>query len=132
MMKRWLAGWKGWAERLKIEIYTLYLAYGDPRTPWYAKVVAACVAGYAFSPIDLIPDFIPLLGYLDDLLLLPLGVALALKLLPEQVLADSREKARRMVSEGKPVSRVAAAVIVAIWLALLGLAVWWGYNSFKR
>ena len=131
-MNRWFARWKEWAERLKIEIYTLYLAYRDPRTPWYAKLAAACVAGYAFSPIDLIPDFIPLLGYLDDLLLLPLGVALALKLLPEQVLADSREKARRLVSEGKPVSRLAAAVIVAIWLALLGLAIWWGWRIFKN
>ena len=81
-MPQLLERWKAWANRLKIEIYALYLAYRDPRTPWYAKVVAACVVGYAFSPIDLIPDFIPLVGYLDDLLLLPLGVALALRLVP--------------------------------------------------
>ncbi len=124
-MTNWLARWKEWAKRFKIELHALYLAYRDPRMPWYAKLVAACVVGYAFSPIDLIPDFIPLLGYLDDLLLLPLGVALALKLIPQQVMAESRERARQQAAEGKPVSRAAAVVIVLIWLALLALAVYW-------
>jgi uncharacterized membrane protein YkvA (DUF1232 family) len=73
-MAEWLEGWKGRAQRLKKEVYAIYLAYKDPRVPWYARVFAACVVGYAFSPIDLIPDPIPVLGYLDDLLIVPLGV----------------------------------------------------------
>ena len=87
--------------------------------PWYAKLFAALVVGYAFSPIDLIPDFIPVLGYLDDLILVPLGVALAVRMIPEDVLSESRQKAREMVERGEsPVSRAAAAVIVVLWLAL--------------
>jgi uncharacterized membrane protein YkvA (DUF1232 family) len=125
-MALWLGRWKRWAKQLKLSLYALYLAYRDPRTPWYAKVVAACVVAYAFSPIDLIPDFIPLLGYLDDLLLLPLGVALALKLIPEQVMAESRERARQLEAEGKPVSRAAALVSVLIWVGVVGIVIWWG------
>ncbi len=121
--------WKQWAKQLKLSLHAPYLAYGDPRTPWYAKVAAACVVGYAFSPIDLIPDFIPLLGYLDDLVLLPLGVALALRLIPGEVMAECREKAREQEAEGRPFSKVAAAVIVMIWLALAGLAIWWGVGK---
>ena len=124
--------WKAWATRLKIEVYALYLAYRDPRTPWYAKVVAACVVGYAFSPIDLIPDFIPLVGYLDDLLLLPLGVALALRLVPREVLSESRERAGELVGQSQPVNRLAGVVILLVWAALAGLAAWWGMRIFKR
>ncbi len=114
-----LEEWKQWAGRLKSETYALYLAYRDPRMPWYAKLFAALVVGYAFSPIDLIPDFIPVLGYLDDLILVPLGVALAVRMIPEDVLSESRQKAREMVERGeRPVSRAAAAVIVVLWLAL--------------
>ena len=106
------------ARRLKREIHAVYLAARDVRTPWYARAVAAVVVGYAFSPIDLIPDFIPVLGYLDDLVLLPLGVALVLRLLPPNVMADARAAAERAALEGKPVNRMAAVVIVLIWLAL--------------
>lgn len=114
-----LGEWKRWAGRLKSETYALYLAYRDPRVPWYAKLFAALVVGYAFSPIDLIPDSIPVLGYLDDLILVPLGVALAVRMIPEDVLSESRQKAREMVERGeRPVSRAAAAVIVVLWLAL--------------
>ncbi len=116
-----MTAWKERARQLKRETYALYLAYRDPRTPWYAKVFAAVVVGYAFSPIDLIPDFIPVLGYLDDLALIPLGVAVALRLIPAQVMADSREQARQM--EEKPVSRAAAIGIVGIWLLLAGLGI---------
>ncbi len=115
--------WKQRARALKTELYALYLAYRDPRVPWYARLVAACVVGYAFSPIDLIPDFIPVLGYLDDLILVPLGIALALKLIPPPVLAECRERAQAIMALGKPINRVAAAAIVAIWLLLAGLAV---------
>jgi len=108
--------WKIRARRLKGEIYALYLAYRDPRVPWYAKVFAALVVGYAFSPIDLIPDAIPVLGYLDDLLLVPLGIGLALKMIPAEVMDECRERARMAMEEGLPTNRVAAVVIVAVWL----------------
>ncbi len=114
-----LGEWKRWAGRLESETYALYLAYRDPRVPWYAKLFAALVVGYAFSPIDLIPDPIPVLGYLDDLILVPLGVALAVRMIPEDVLSESRQKAREMAERGeRPVNRAAAAVIVVLWLAL--------------
>ncbi len=119
-----LGEWKRWAGRLKSETHALYLAYRDPRVPWYAKLFAALVVGYAFSPIDLIPDPIPVLGYLDDLILVPLGVALAVRMIPKDVLSESRQKAREMVERGeRPVSRTAAAVIVVLWLALAVLGV---------
>ncbi len=119
-----LGEWKRWAGRLKSETHALYLAYRDPRVPWYAKLFAALVVGYAFSPIDLIPDPIPVLGYLDDLILVPLGVALAVRMIPDDVLSESRQKAREMVERGeRPVSRTAAAVIVVLWLALAVLGV---------
>ncbi len=111
-----------WAGRLKAELYALYLAYRDPRVPLYARVFAACVVAYAFSPIDLIPDPIPVLGYLDDLVLIPLGVYLALRMVPEPVLAECREEALRVIKE-KPTNRAAAAVVVALWLSLAALAV---------
>lgn len=110
------------ARQLKAETYALYLAYKDPRVPWYARVFAACVVAYAFSPIDLIPDFVPILGYLDDLILIPLGIALALKMIPPAVMADCRESARAAMNSGKPTNWSAAIVIVAVWLVLVALA----------
>jgi uncharacterized membrane protein YkvA (DUF1232 family) len=115
---------KRWARMLKTEVYALYLAYKDPRVPWYARIFAACVVGYAFSPIDLIPDPIPVLGYLDDLVLVPLGIALAIRMIPSEVLGECREKARTIVAEGKPVNWLAAVVVVAVWVSLAALAVW--------
>ncbi|MCL4517378.1 MAG: YkvA family protein [Firmicutes bacterium] len=111
------------AEELKINLYAVYLAYKDPRVPWHARVFAACVVGYAFSPIDLIPDFIPVLGYLDDLVLIPLGVAATLKMIPPQVLAEYRQKAQAALGQGKPKNWVAAGVIVTVWLLLAALVV---------
>lgn len=112
-----LEKWRQWAGRLKAETYAVYLAYGDPRMPLHAKLFAALVVGLAFSPIDLIPDFIPILGYLDDLIVVPLGVALAVRMIPEELLYESRGRARKMVESGEtPVSWTAAAVIVALWL----------------
>ena len=111
------------SRHLKIEIYALYLAYRDPRVPWYAKAFVALVVGYAFSPIDLIPDFIPVLGYLDDLFLIPLGVAVAVKMIPKTVLEECREKAQKIMQQGRPVNRMAAVVIIAIWLFLAALVV---------
>jgi uncharacterized membrane protein YkvA (DUF1232 family) len=115
--------WKQRVRQLKAEAYALYLAYRDPRVPWYARLLAAVVVGYAFCPIDLIPDFVPVLGYLDDLLLVPLGIWLALKLIPPEVMAEARERARQAMAAGKPVNRAAAVVVVSIWLLLAALAV---------
>ena len=115
--------WKQRAKQLKIETYAIYLAYRDPRVPWYARLFAASVVGYAFSPIDLIPDPIPVLGYLDDLVLVPLGVALALKMIPANVMAECREKAEAAMSDGEPTNWKAAAVIVALWVLLAILTV---------
>ena len=115
--------WQQRARQLKTEVYALYLAYRDPRVPWYARVFAACVVAYAFSPLDLVPDFIPVLGYLDDLVLIPLGIALAIRMIPPNVLEESREKATQVMRDGKPVNRVAAVAIIALWLALAALGI---------
>lgn len=116
-----LEGWKQRVRQLKSETYTLYLAYRDPRVPWYAKAFAALVVAYAFSPLDLIPDFVPILGYLDDLLLVPLGIVLALKMIPPEVLEEHRAEARLRLQEGRPVNRTAAVIIVALWILTLAL-----------
>ena len=118
-----IEAWKQRARKLKAETYAIYLAYKDPRTPWYARLFAACVVGYAFSPVDLIPDPIPVLGYLDDLVLVPLGVALALKMIPQTVLAECREKAQVIMSQDKPTNWAVAGVIIAIWLLLVVLTI---------
>ncbi len=115
--------WKHWAQQLKTELYAIYLAYKDPRVSWYARLFAACVVAYAFSPIDLIPDPIPILGYLDDLILIPIGIALAIKMIPPGVLAECREKAASVMKEGRPTNWVAAVVIISIWLLLAALAI---------
>lgn len=125
-----LQGWKNRARRLKREIYALYLAYKDPRVPWYARLFTACVIGYALSPLDLIPDFIPVLGLVDDLLLLPLGIYLALKMIPDSVLLESRAQADALLASGKPVNRVAAAIIISIWLLMALLLAWLVYHFF--
>ena len=104
------------AHALKRDTLTLYLAVRDPRTPWYARLLAGVVVAYLLSPIDLIPDFIPVLGYLDDLLLVPIGIALVLRLVPADVLAECRLKASAEVD--RPSSRVGAAVVVGVWLAV--------------
>ncbi|HET8630802.1 MAG TPA: YkvA family protein [Thermomicrobiales bacterium] len=114
--------WRRRARRLKREVYALYLACKDPRVPWYARLLVGGVVAYAFSPLDLIPDVIPVLGYLDDMVLIPLGIALALRLIPPHVLAECRQEAQRVMDEGKPVNWRAAGVIIAIWLALAALA----------
>jgi len=115
-----------WARKLKREVVVLWCCTRHPRTPLLAKALAVALVAYALSPIDLIPDFIPVLGYVDDLILLPLGVWLVLKLVPGDVMAECRAEADRRIAEWRaaPKSRVAAAVIVALWLAALALALW--------
>ena len=124
--------WKHRAGQLKVETYALYWAYRDPRTPWYAKALAALVVGYAFSPLDLIPDFIPVLGYLDDLVLVPLGVVLLLKLIPGAVMDESRQKAHALMEKDGPVSWIAAGLIATVWLLSLGLVIFGVVRAGKR
>lgn len=110
---------------MKAEAFTLYLAARDPRTPWYARLVVAGVVAYALSPIDLIPDFIPVIGYFDDLILVPIGIALAIKLIPEPVLVECRAGAQAAFQSGRPVSLAAGAIVVSIWLVVAGILLWW-------
>lgn len=124
-MEAVLANLKDRACRLKAEIYTLYFVVRDPRTPWFAKLLAGAVVAYALSPIDLIPDFIPVLGYLDDLLLLPLGIWLAIRLVPAEVMHDCRRRAEAGMGDVGAVNRTAAVVIVIVWLGLAVLAIRW-------
>jgi uncharacterized membrane protein YkvA (DUF1232 family) len=114
--------WKQWARQLKRESYALYLACRDPRVPWFAKLFAGCVVAYAFSPIDLIPDFVPIAGYLDDLVIIPLGMLAARKMIPPLVLAECRTRAQEIVNRKKPTNWLAALVIVAIWVSLAAIA----------
>jgi uncharacterized membrane protein YkvA (DUF1232 family) len=122
-MAAWIESLKQWARQLKLQVYALYLAYRDPRVPWYARLFAAAVVAYALNPIDLIPDFIPILGLLDDLVLVPAGIWLALKMIPAEVMAESRARAGDTIRRGKPVNRAAAVVIISIWLLLAALSV---------
>jgi uncharacterized membrane protein YkvA (DUF1232 family) len=123
-----LTGLKSRARRIEAETFALYLAARHPATPWYAKLLVAGIVAYAFSPIDLIPDFVPVLGYLDELVLLPLGILLAVRLVPPAVLAECRAKAAEMAADGRPVSRIAGFVIVGIWVALVVLGLLWAYE----
>ena len=122
-------GLKQQVHRLRSETFALYLAARHPQTPWYAKVLVAGIVAYAISPVDLIPDFIPLLGYLDDLIVIPLGMALAIRLIPESILSECRIQADKTFRDRKPESRIAGAVIVIIWLALASICILWIYDA---
>lgn len=115
------------ARAIRRDTFALYLACRDPRTPWYVKLFAGGVVAYALSPIDLIPDVIPVVGYLDDLILVPFGIALAVKMIPDAVLSDCR--ARAQSASERPTDRRAAAVIVAIWIAAAALLIWLAYKA---
>jgi len=114
---------KAWARAIRRDVVAVWIAARDPRVPWYAKALALAVAAYALSPIDLIPDFIPVLGYLDDLIIVPLGILLVIKLVPAELMAEFRAEAARR--EAAPRSTVAAVVIVLTWIAAAGLLLWW-------
>jgi uncharacterized membrane protein YkvA (DUF1232 family) len=119
------------ARAIKRDTLALYLAARHPETPWYAKVLAVLIVGYALSPIDLIPDFIPVLGYLDDVILLPIAIVVCIRLIPAHVLDDCRAQAATRFADGKPASRTAAVVIVLIWLTSLVLVSLWIWRSFR-
>jgi uncharacterized membrane protein YkvA (DUF1232 family) len=119
---------KQWAREIKRDVVAVWIAARDPRVPWYAKCVAAGVAAYALSPIDLIPDFVPVLGYLDDLVIVPAGILLTVKLIPPDLMEEFRAEAARR--EGRPQSRVAAALIVVIWIVTVVVVLrWWNAGS---
>lgn len=123
--------WEKWISVLKQDTYALYLASRDRRVPWAAKIVLIVIVAYALSPIDLIPDFIPVLGYLDDMILFPLGIALAIKLIPDEVWEECKAEARTRLDSDLPRSRAAAIVIVMIWLATICLVVWLVWSSLR-
>jgi uncharacterized membrane protein YkvA (DUF1232 family) len=115
---------RGWARQIKRDVHALYLAARDPRVPWYAKAVAIAVAAYALSPIDLIPDFIPVVGYLDDLVIVPFGILLAVKLVPRDLMAEFRASA--VSAEGERIlGKLGAAIIVLLWILGITLATLW-------
>jgi uncharacterized membrane protein YkvA (DUF1232 family) len=120
---------KDWALVIKRDVHALYLASRDPRVPWYARVLAVAVAGYVLSPIDLIPDFIPVLGYLDDVIIVPLGIMLVVRLIPPEIMAEHRDLAA--AAQERPISRVAAIVIASIWAASVALAGWIAYHYLR-
>jgi len=115
---------KSRARVLKRDAYALTIAARDPRVPWYAKVFLGLVIAHTFSPIDLIPDFVPVLGYLDDLIITPLGIALALKMIPLEVMEEARRQSEELLQQGKPVSRAGAILVIGLWLVVLTTLVW--------
>src|SRR5918992_1019415 len=125
-----LEAWKRRARQILSQTYNPYLAYRHPKTPWYAKVFAALVVGYVFSPVDPIPDFIPGVGLLDEIVVVPIGVLIAAKMIPRHVMEECQEKARQTAEGEKPVSRVAAVVVVAVWLLCVALAVFLTLHVF--
>lgn len=125
-----LADLKQRARRLKAETLALCLAARHPGTPWYARAFILAVAAYALSPIDLIPDFVPVIGYLDELILLPLAIAAAVRMIPPEVLAECRERADTMQAQAGRLGRIAAALVLAVWLALIVVAGLWAWRTF--
>jgi uncharacterized membrane protein YkvA (DUF1232 family) len=121
---------KRWARTLKRDVHAIYLAARSPRVPWHAKIIAIAVAGYALSPVDLIPDFIPVLGYLDDLIIVPLGIWLVLSLIPEEVMAEYRAIADEAAT--RPQSRLAAMMIIAIWILGAAMLGWIWFARWAR
>jgi uncharacterized membrane protein YkvA (DUF1232 family) len=117
-----------WARLVKRDVHAIYGAARDPRVPWYAKALAICVAGYALSPIDLIPDFVPILGYMDDVIIVPLGILIVVKLIPPEIMAEHRALA--IAAQDRPVSHAATIVIAIVWTACIVLAGWLCYRSF--
>jgi uncharacterized membrane protein YkvA (DUF1232 family) len=122
---------KQMAKKLKTQLVVLFFAYKDPRVPWYAKAFTICVVAYAFSPIDLIPDFIPILGYLDDLIIVPLGIFLALKMIPQDVLDDCSIKAQEKINEKKPKNWLVGGLFILIWITLTAILCTYFYNAYK-
>ncbi|MBD9371027.1 DUF1232 domain-containing protein [Rhizobium sp. ARZ01] len=124
----WLTSLKTWARSVKRDVVALWIAARDARTPLTAKVVAGTVAAYALSPVDLIPDFVPVLGYLDDLLIVPLGILLAVRLIPEHLMVDFRMQAEQIIQ--RPTSRLGLVAIVVAWTILVAAVTWFAWRKF--
>ena len=124
-----LAQLKQWSRLIKRDTHALYLAARDPRVPWYAKALGIAVAAYALSPIDLIPDFIPFLGYLDDVIIVPLGIALVVRLIPADIMAEHRAVAE--AAQDRPVSKTAASVVILVWIAAICVTGLVAYRCFR-
>ncbi len=125
-----LEAWKRRARQLSAQTYALSLAYRHPITPWYAKIFAALIVGYVFSPIDPIPDFIPGVGLLDEMVVIPIGVLIAAEMIPRQVMEECQEKAQEVTGGDKPVNRLAAVIVVAVWLLCAALAIFLATRVF--
>lgn len=129
-MDKWLTAAKQWARSVKRDVVALWIAARDGRTPMVAKIVAGAVAAYALSPIDLIPDFVPVLGYLDDLIIVPLGILIAIRLIPAPLMSEFRNMATQRAQ--RPVSRSGLVAIVIIWLLAASLCIWLAWDLFRR
>lgn len=129
-MISWLQTAKQWARKIKRDVLALWIASRDPRTPISAKIAAGAIAAYALSPIDLIPDFIPVLGYLDDLLIVPAGILLTVRLIPANLIVEFRAKAEAQST--RPVSRAGLLFVVLVWLAAAALLAWFGWPYVQR
>jgi uncharacterized membrane protein YkvA (DUF1232 family) len=125
-----LSQMKNWARRLSRDGHAIYLASRDPRVPWYVKILAVAVAGYALSPIDLIPDFIPVVGYLDDLIIVPLGIGLVVSLIPEEIMVEYRAKADE--AGQRPVSRAGMIAVIMVWIAAASILIWVSYVYWRQ
>ncbi|MBE0700023.1 MAG: DUF1232 domain-containing protein [Anaerolineaceae bacterium] len=119
------------ARHLKQEAHALLIAYRDPRVPWYAKAIILFVIAHTFSPIDLIPDFIPVLGYLDDLIITPVGIALAIRIIPPEVMEEARAKAASLPESSKPISWIYAGLVIIVWIILLIAIFQWARKIFQ-
>ncbi len=131
-MREAISGLKSWAERLENEVLALYYAYRDPRTPWYARLFCAFIITMTVSPVDLIPDFIPVLGYLDDALFLPLGIWIAIKMIPASVMAESREKAMSIPPDILADKRKSMLLIISIWVIVIAVIAFAAYMIARR
>jgi uncharacterized membrane protein YkvA (DUF1232 family) len=123
-----LAKLKRWAADIWMDVNALWLAARDRRTPWHAKAMALAVSAYALSPIDLIPDFIPVLGYLDDLIIVPLGIMAAVRMIPVALMAEFRQS----VAERTPVQWAGAAAVIALWMVGAAVVGWWLWNMLRK
>jgi uncharacterized membrane protein YkvA (DUF1232 family) len=131
-MQNWITGLRNWALRLEKEVVALYYAYRDPRTPWYAKLFCAYIITMTISPIDLIPDFIPFIGYLDDVLFLPLGIYIAIKMIPASVMDEAREKARTLPPDVMADKRKSILLVISIWVIVISVIALVIYSIARR
>lgn len=125
-----LARLKRWSRNIRRDVYAVALVARDRRVPWYTKTLALAVAGYALSPLDVIPDFIPVIGFVDDVILVPLGILAVIKLVPPEILREHREHAERAID--LPKNRLGGIILLCIWLAVVGLSAWLAWTFLRK